>query len=62
MKRRSENLMVMFVLNLQIMPIFQFIEVISKWYSTAAHYAKCYIISGHIINKTLERKTTKELV
>ena len=46
------------------------IEDINNRYSTATHYAKCDVISGqnkkfklkYLIDKTLERKSTKELV
>ena len=46
------------------------IEDINNWYLTATHYAKCDAISRqnkkfklkYFVNKTLERKTTKELV
>ena len=72
MKARGEKLLVRSCLSL-IMSIFQEFcslkTVINNWYSTATHYAKCDVISGqnkkfklkYLINKTLERKSTKEL-
>ena len=74
MKRRGEQLMVCSCLSLtyyhvNVSRILLF-ENINNWYLTATHYAKCDVIIGqnkkfklkYLINKMLERKTTKELV
>ena len=75
MERRGEKLKVCSCLSLtyiscQYFQNFAHQEDINNWYLTATHYAKCYAISGqnkklklkYLINKTLERKNTKELI
>ena len=75
MKKRGEKLIVCSCLPLTYtyrvnISRILIIEDINDWYSTATRYAKCYVVSGqnkkfklkYLMNKTLERKTTKELV
>ena len=63
-------LSLVYIYIISILQDFAHFEDIDNWYSTATRYAKCDVISRqnkkfklkYLINKTLQRKSIKELV